>query len=102
MRASQLEKRHDEDKESMEEEPMEKPIEKPIEENESEGIDWGMGEDADEETDLQENPYASITDDDLILEDPKKTLRGWFEREGYDLHYQAEEKGFGQFLCWVE
>ncbi|CAD1480159.1 unnamed protein product [Heterotrigona itama] len=93
MRASQLEKQqHDKDK----------PVEKPIDENESEGIDWGMGEDADEETDLQENPYASITDDDLVLEDPKKTLRGWFEREGYDLHYQAEEKGFGQFLCWVD
>ncbi|XP_043519308.1 kanadaptin isoform X1 [Frieseomelitta varia] len=112
MRASQLEKEHSEDKpvekpieepiEEPVEEPIEEPVEKPIEENESEGIDWGMGEDADEETDLQENPYASITDDDLVLDDPKKTLRGWFEREGYDLHYQAEEKGFGQFLCWVD
>ncbi|XP_033313440.1 kanadaptin [Bombus bifarius] len=91
MRASQLEKQCMEDKGKAS-----------IEEKESEGIDWGMGEDADEETDLQENPYASITDDDLVLEDPKKTLRGWFEREGYDLHYQTEEKGFGQFLCWVD
>lgn len=71
-------------------------------EKETDGIDWGMGEDADEETDLQENPYACIADDDLVLEDPKKTLRGWFEREGYDLQYQTEEKGLGQFLCWVE
>ncbi|XP_017883727.1 kanadaptin [Ceratina calcarata] len=75
---------------------------RPVEEEESEGIDWGMGEDADEETDLQENPYACITDEDLVLEDPKKTLRGWFEREGYDLRYQTEEKGLGQFLCWVD
>ncbi|XP_076754120.1 kanadaptin [Xylocopa sonorina] len=73
-----------------------------IEDKESEGIDWGISEDADEETDLQENPYACMTDEDLVLEDPKKTLRGWFEREGYDLHYQTEEKGLGQFLCWID
>ncbi|XP_071581718.1 kanadaptin [Temnothorax nylanderi] len=66
-----------------------------------EGIDWGMGEDADEETDLTENPYASMVDEELYLDDPKKTLRGWFEREGYDLQYQVEEKGIGQFLCWI-
>ncbi|KAL6433210.1 hypothetical protein ACFW04_006434 [Cataglyphis niger] len=68
---------------------------------ESEGIDWGMGEDADEETDLTENPYASMADEELYLDDPKKTLRGWFEREGYDLQYQVEEKGIGQFLSWI-
>ncbi|XP_077266289.1 kanadaptin isoform X1 [Temnothorax americanus] len=68
---------------------------------EKEGIDWGMGEDADEETDLTENPYASMVDEELYLDDPKKTLRGWFEREGYDLQYQVEEKGIGQFLCWI-
>ncbi|CAL7952578.1 unnamed protein product [Xylocopa violacea] len=73
-----------------------------VEDEESEGIDWGISEDADEETDLQENPYACMTDEDLVLEDPKKTLRGWFEREGYDLHYQTEEKGLGQFLCWID
>ncbi|XP_017764458.1 PREDICTED: kanadaptin isoform X2 [Eufriesea mexicana] len=91
MRASQIEKQR-----------MEEKLKASIEEKESDGIDWGMGEDADEETDLQENPYASIIDENLVLEDPKRTLRGWFEREGYDLHYQAEEKGFGQFLCWVD
>ncbi|KAL0128188.1 hypothetical protein PUN28_003444 [Cardiocondyla obscurior] len=68
---------------------------------EDEGIDWGMGEDADEETDLTENPYASMVDEELYLDDPKKTLRGWFEREGFDLQYQVEEKGIGQFLCWI-
>lgn len=69
---------------------------------ENQGIDWGMGEDADEETDLTENPYATLTEEELYLDDPKKTLRGWFEREGYDLQYQVEEKRIGQFLCWVE
>ncbi|CAK9796831.1 SLC4A1AP [Anthophora plagiata] len=91
MRASELKKQHAKEGDQA-----------CFKEEEGEGIDWGMGEDADEETDLQENPYACITDDDLVLEDPKKTLRGWFEREGYDLHYQTEEKGLGQFLCWVD
>ncbi|KAF7388230.1 hypothetical protein HZH66_010997 [Vespula vulgaris] len=72
------------------------------EEEENEGIDWGMGEDADEETDLTENPYAATNNEELYLNDPKKTLRGWFEREGYDLQYHTEEKGFAQFLCWVD
>lgn len=92
MRASELEKRRQNQEE----------VEASTTEKENNGIDWGMGEDADEETDLQENPYACIVDENLVLEDPKKTLRGWFEREGYDLQYKTEEKGPGQFLCWVE
>ncbi|XP_023246475.1 kanadaptin [Copidosoma floridanum] len=66
------------------------------------GINWGMKEDADEENDMTENPYAQTHNEELFLDDPKKTLRGWFEREGYDLQYQTAEKGMRRFLCWVE
>lgn len=64
---------------------------------------WGMAEDAEEEEDLSENPFAlSIPNEELYLEDPKKTLRNWFEREGYELEYDVEEKGFRTFVCRVQ
>ncbi|XP_044262562.1 kanadaptin [Tribolium madens] len=69
---------------------------------EEKGIDWGLGEDADEETDLSENPFAQTNNEDLYLENPKKALRGFFEREGLDLEYDCTEQGMGQFLCKVE
>ncbi|KAK7085319.1 Kanadaptin, partial [Halocaridina rubra] len=72
---------------------------------ENEGIDWGMGEDAveddDDEGESSENPFATLNEE-LYLNDPKKTLRGWFEREGYDFpEYIAEDVSPGLFRCKV-
>ncbi|XP_042227486.1 kanadaptin-like isoform X2 [Homarus americanus] len=67
-----------------------------------EGVDWGIGEDAEEEAEEGDNPFASLNED-LYLEDPKKTLRGWFEREGYDLpNYVIEDISPGFYKCKVE
>ena len=81
----------------------------PKEEHESEhGCAWGMGEDATEEEeqlpDMTKNPFSlqATADEHLDLEDPKKTLRGWFEREGYELEYNVQDKGHATFVCTIE
>lgn len=67
------------------------------------GVDWGIGDDAEDEDPSSENPFALAgNNEDLYIDDPKKTLRGWFEREGYELQYNVEEKGYSHFVCTVE
>lgn len=65
------------------------------------GVDWGMGEDAEEEDELMENPFAQTNNEELYLDDPKKTLRGFMDREGHSFEYDCTEQGVGQFLCKV-
>ncbi|TRY77451.1 hypothetical protein TCAL_08013 [Tigriopus californicus] len=67
------------------------------------GVSWGMAEDAQEEPDMDHNPFAlpDQTDESLYLDDPKRTLRGWFEREGHDLEYECVEQGYATFKCTV-
>lgn len=59
------------------------------------------GEDADEETDLSENPYAQITNEELYIDDPKKALRNWFDREGEELTFDIEKAEKGMFVAKV-
>lgn len=75
-------------------------------ENEEEtGIDWGMGEDAVEEPAYPPDFGEIEKAEEHHFKDPKKTLRGFFEREGLELEYDVEEKGPGHakvFHCRVK
>ena len=57
-----------------------------------------------EDTDYAVNPFSlDFESSDLNLDNPKKTLAGWFEREGYDsLFYDVREKASGHFICRVK
>ena len=52
-------------------------------------------DDADEEKfpDMEKNPFAELADNEsLYIDDPKKMIEKWYDREGYDFdksHYQV-------------
>lgn len=76
---------------------------KKLEEKNENVCSWGMAEDAVEDEESEINPFAlSTANEELFLDDPKKTLRGWFEREGYEVEYNVEEKGHQTFMCTVK
>ncbi|CAH1407547.1 unnamed protein product [Nezara viridula] len=68
---------------------------------EERGISWGLDDDADDEEDLSENPYAVITNEELYIDDPKKALRHWFEREGEELQFLTEQAEKGMIACKI-
>lgn len=88
-------KEEEELKLKLEEEEREKQL---IEER---GISWGLGDDADDEEDLTENPYAVTTNEELYVDDPKKALRHWFEREGEELQFLTEQAEKGMIACKI-
>ncbi|XP_063300177.1 kanadaptin isoform X2 [Pelobates fuscus] len=67
------------------------------------GCTWGMGDDAIEEEN-DENPIAMEFQEEreaLYMKDPKKALKGFFEREGEELEYEYEDRGLSIWLCRV-
>jgi len=70
---------------------------------EAAGISWGIGDDGEEFPDMDQNPFAETAENEsLYINDPKKALKIWFDREGYDLEYDVTEKGYAQFLCKID
>lgn len=72
---------------------------------EDRGCSWGIGDDVAEEDEDEENPFAVLTteNEDLYIDDPKKSLNGYYEREGYDPpQYEFTDAGFGKRKCTVE
>ncbi|XP_046545133.1 kanadaptin-like isoform X2 [Haliotis rubra] len=72
---------------------------------EDKGCTWGIDEDAEEAN--EDSPFMPSSlipeNEHLYIDDPKKALKGYFEREGYDLpEYQFVECGQGKHKCMVE
>ncbi|XP_033844195.1 kanadaptin isoform X2 [Periophthalmus magnuspinnatus] len=73
--------------------------------NEDSGCSWGMADDAVAEDENEENPFSTEFQEDqeaAYLKDPKKTLQGFYDREGEELEFEYEEKGSGTWLCRIK
>ncbi|XP_060067559.1 kanadaptin-like [Ylistrum balloti] len=79
---------------------------------EARGCSWGMGDDAADEEDegekgesVMEHALNILTPESeaLYINDPKKALKGYFEREGCEEpEYEVVEAGKGKYKCTVE
>ncbi|GFO30162.1 kanadaptin [Plakobranchus ocellatus] len=70
---------------------------------EDNGCAWGMTDDAEDIG--GDNPYASLVaeNESLYIDDPKKALKGFYDREGCDLpDYQFAEAGPGKHKCTLD
>lgn len=63
------------------------------------GASWGFQEDAEEE----ELDLKTLLEKKkkIDVKDPKKTLKGFFDREGIDFEYEMSERGFGTKVVHV-
>ncbi|CAL1536937.1 unnamed protein product [Lymnaea stagnalis] len=71
---------------------------------EDKGCGWGMGDDA-EEQEEGETAFGSLIaeNESLYIDDPKKALKGFYEREGCDLpDYQFTDIALGKHKCRLE
>ncbi|KAK3608661.1 hypothetical protein CHS0354_042673 [Potamilus streckersoni] len=69
------------------------------------GCTWGMDEVVvDEDEEDEEIPTEmGLENESLYIDDPKKALKGFFEREGYDTpEYQFADASHGKRRCYVE
>ncbi|KAH3699321.1 hypothetical protein DPMN_074277 [Dreissena polymorpha] len=70
------------------------------------GCSWGINENEEvEEDENAENPFAALEpeNESLYINDPKKSLNSYFEREGLELpEYDFHEAGFGKWKCSIE
>jgi len=71
------------------------------------GVSWGMEDEEEEKLpDMEKNPFAELADNEsLYIDDPKKMIEKWFDREGYDFDkslYQVTERGYAHFHCRLD
>ncbi|XP_029651248.2 kanadaptin [Octopus sinensis] len=70
--------------------------------SQDDGCMWGMDM-ASAVEESQENPFSQDLDESLYIDDPKKCLKNYFDREGYDApEYETSAEGSGKFKCCLE
>ncbi|PAV65033.1 hypothetical protein WR25_16534 isoform J [Diploscapter pachys] len=90
-------------KELAEEEKREE-IRKKEQQEADEGISWGMnyGDDDDKLiTPLELDSHLMEDREQYYMQDPKKALTKFFEREGFDMNFEYREQGMGHTHKWV-
>ncbi|VDM35390.1 unnamed protein product, partial [Hydatigera taeniaeformis] len=77
-------------------------------ENDANACNWGMVDDVDEDENALQQRLAEsgncLSHESSYIADPKKALRAYFDREGFDPlpEYEFVEGRFGQQICRIE